>query len=86
MFYLQLTLLHTSYLLLSDCMCNADGSVDNSCDENGKCSCNANVAGEKCDQCAAGVVEFPSCDKCSPDHYDFPDCKGKQKQKYNKIH
>ena len=31
-------------------MCHAEGSVDNSCDDNGKCSCNNNVVGDKCDQ------------------------------------
>ena len=50
-------------------MCNADGSIDNSCDANGQCSCNTNVVGEKCDACAEGVVDFPSCDKCAENFY-----------------
>lgn len=50
-------------------MCNADGSEDNSCDENGKCFCNANVIGDKCEQCTAGFVEFPACDQCAAQHF-----------------
>ena len=50
-------------------MCNADGSVDNSCDENGRCSCNSNVIGEKCDKCAEGYATFPSCDACAEGYF-----------------
>ena len=59
-----------------DCMCNPEGSVGNSCDQNGKCSCNANVVGDKCDQCAAGFSEFPNCDKCDENFWGFPNCTG----------
>ena len=58
-------------------MCHAEGSVDNSCDDNGKCSCNSNVVGDKCDQCASGFVEFPNCDQCDAEHYGLPDCQRK---------
>ena len=61
-------------------MCHAEGSVDNSCDDNGKCSCNNNVVGDKCDQCADGADNFPTCDQCAAEHwiirwiFDLPDC------------
>ena len=59
-----------------DCMCNAEGSVDNSCNENGKCSCNDNITGEKCDQCAERYVEFPGCDQCAAEYFNYPNCEG----------
>ena len=58
-------------------MCHAEGSVDNSCDENGKCSCKENIVGEKCDKCADGYTEFPNCDQCTAEYYGYPDCTGK---------
>ena len=57
-------------------MCNAEGSEDNTCDENGKCFCNTNVVGDKCDQCNAGFVEFPACDQCAAEHFG-ENCQGK---------
>ena len=44
----------------SDCECNMDGSVDNSCDINtGKCTCKPNVSGDKCDESTEGYFGFP---------------------------
>ena len=62
--------------IFSDCLCHAEGAVDNSCDDNGKCSCNAHVEGEKCDKCFDGFAEFPNCDKCAAEHYGYPNCQG----------
>ena len=55
---LQNTSLKMSYF--SDCECNMDGSVDNSCDINtGKCTCKPNVSGDKCDESTEGYFGFP---------------------------
>ena len=50
--------LHSYFL---ECQCNGLGSTNASCDAEGKCTCNPNVAGDKCDQCAAGMFGFPNC-------------------------
>ena len=40
-------------IFFSECECNEDGSVNELCDEaSGKCTCNENVIGDKCTQCA----------------------------------
>ena len=57
----------TEFLIFcSECECNEDGSVDERCDDEGKCSCKSNVIGDK-------------CSKCQSDHYDYPRCEGKEK-------
>ena len=39
-----------------------DGSVDNSCtDDGGVCTCIANVSEDKCDVCTTGWYGFPTC-------------------------
>ena len=46
----------------SECQCDEDGSVNNSCtDDGGVCTCNANIIGIKCDTCETGWFGFPSC-------------------------
>ena len=46
----------------SECLCDMDGSVDNSCtDDGGVCTCIANVSGDKCDVCTIGWYGFPTC-------------------------
>ena len=45
----------------SACNCNAEGSSGITCDDNGVCSCNANIINEKCDACAPGFSNFPTC-------------------------
>ena len=53
-----------SYYVNLDCQCNADGSQDGNCNEEGKCTCKSeNIAGDKCDQCAEGysMNGFPAC-------------------------
>ena len=50
-------------IFFSECQCNEDGSVDTSCDDgSGKCSCNPNIVGDKCTQCAIEHFAFPTCD------------------------
>ena len=45
------------------CNCNTQGSNNgNTCDNNGVCSCKANVVNDKCDACAPGYGNFPACD------------------------
>ena len=39
------------------CNCDAGGSQHTACDDNGKCSCKAGYAGEKCDVCARGFYK-----------------------------
>ena len=31
----------------------------------GKCNCNQNVDGDKCDKCVDGYSEWPQCDQCA---------------------
>ena len=42
-------------------MCDEHGAVDDFCDENGKCNCNANFANDKCSECIPGFFGFPNC-------------------------
>ena len=59
-------LLFSEFLIFcSECECNEDGSVDERCDDEGKCSCKSNVIGDKCSE-------------CQPDHFDYPRCEGKE--------
>ena len=58
-------ILNISYLILfhfSACNCNTQGSFGNTCNDNGKCSCKANVINDKCDKCTAGYWNFPACE------------------------
>ena len=57
------------------CECKEDGSVDGRCDDNGKCSCNPNVCGDKCDKCCPGYDNYPACDKCANEYHSYPHCK-----------
>ena len=45
----------------SACNCNVDGSNGITCDDNGDCSCKANIINDKCDACNAGFFNFPTC-------------------------
>ena len=60
------------------CDCNPDGSVNHLCDDNGKCTCNEHVVGDKCDSCAEGYANFPDCDQCAALYYE-------EKRKHGKI-
>ena len=45
--------------IFAECFCNEDGSQSISCDDkDGKCICNPNVVGDKCDQCTFGCHDF----------------------------
>ena len=55
-------LIYLSLKISSECLCDVDGSVDNSCtDDGGVCTCIANVSGDKCDVCTTGWYGFPTC-------------------------
>jgi len=43
------------------CLCNVEGSLTELCDEDAKCSCKANIIGEKCDACQDDFYSFPLC-------------------------
>ena len=45
----------------SACNCNVEGSNGITCDDNGICSCKANIINDKCDACASGFFDFPAC-------------------------
>ena len=66
MFFSRFCNLTEFLIFCSECECNEDGSVDERCDDEGKCSCKSNVIGDKCSE-------------CQPDHYDYPRCEGKEK-------
>ena len=57
------------------CECKEDGSVDENCDINGKCSCKPNVCGDKCDKCCPGYNNYPDCDECAVEWWGYPTCK-----------
>ena len=47
----------------SVCNCNVEGSICFTCNDNGVCTCKANsIVNDKCDECAAGLFNFPTCD------------------------
>ena len=51
------------------CQCNQKGSKNNLCNKiSGDCDCQANVCGQKCDQCCKH-------------YFGFPDCKGSKKSR-----
>ena len=59
------------------CECNSDGSVNELCDDNGRCTCNEHVVGDKCDACAVGYGVFADCDHCVATYHGYPNCIGK---------
>ena len=54
---------HYSGRTCDSCGCNPKGSDSQQCYENGKCKhCKSNfIAGDKCDGCADGRINFPNC-------------------------
>ena len=52
-----------SYVYPPDCRaCDCkDGSVSNTCDNDGKCTCKAGFDGLKCDQCETYFFNYPNC-------------------------
>ena len=55
-----------SFVLISVCNCNVDGSIGTSCDANGICSCKVNYMNDKCDECNFGFLSLPMCDTGKP--------------------
>ena len=54
-----------------------EGSVNANCDDKGRCMCNENVEGDKCDKCKTGYGVFPACDQCIDGYHGYPNCIGK---------
>ena len=44
------------------CHCDEYGSVNDSCDETGACTCKADYGGKHCDNCREGMYGFPNCE------------------------
>ena len=44
------------------CVCNVEGSLSEQCNKDGKCTCKANIIGEKCDTCKDEFHSFPLCE------------------------
>ena len=53
--------LRNANVLISACDCNIYGSNVTTCDNNGICSCKANIMNDKCDACDSGFHNFPIC-------------------------
>ena len=50
-------------IILIECHCNEDGSVNANCDEaSGKCNCKEHIIGDKCTQCVEEFYGFPNCE------------------------
>ena len=47
--------------IITECKCSENGAVDNTCDDDGKCTCKEQVDGDKCDKCLQGHYNFPMC-------------------------
>uniref|UniRef100_A0A3B3TYU7 Laminin subunit gamma 2 n=1 Tax=Poecilia latipinna TaxID=48699 RepID=A0A3B3TYU7_9TELE len=48
-------------LSCTPCSCNPAGSVSNTCDSRGRCSCKDGVSGDKCDLCPDGPMGADGC-------------------------
>uniref|UniRef100_A0A3B5KS05 Laminin EGF-like domain-containing protein n=1 Tax=Xiphophorus couchianus TaxID=32473 RepID=A0A3B5KS05_9TELE len=48
-------------LSCTPCSCNPTGSVSNTCDSRGRCSCKEGVSGDKCDLCPDGPMGAEGC-------------------------
>lgn len=53
--------------LFTGCGCSAEGSVSQTCQQNGQCQCKENYTGTKCDSCRYGFYDYPRCIKCACD-------------------
>ncbi|XP_053203396.1 laminin-like protein epi-1 [Panonychus citri] len=49
------------------CACDPVGSVNQTCDSNGWCTCAPRFNGPKCNHCSAGYYNFPKCEACNCD-------------------
>ncbi|XP_023191049.1 laminin subunit gamma-2 [Xiphophorus maculatus] len=57
-------------LSCTPCNCNPTGSVSNTCDSRGRCSCKEGVSGDKCDLCPDGPMGAEGCRKRRQDRED----------------
>ena len=57
---MQCTQLPILMVSLTECECAKEGSTGQ-CDANGKCTCNENVAGDKCTECKENYFGYPNC-------------------------
>ncbi|XP_040002374.1 laminin subunit gamma-2 [Xiphias gladius] len=48
-------------LSCTPCSCNPTGSVSDTCDSRGRCSCKEGITGEKCDRCPDGPIGPNGC-------------------------
>ena len=79
---MQCTQLPILMVSLTECECAKEGSAGQ-CDANGKCTCNENVAGDKCTECQEFYYGYPNCQglcdwknlKITSSHFSVPDCK-----------
>lgn len=50
------------------CSCSTAGSVSSAChQQTGKCTCEPNYTGPKCDRCQPGHYGYPNCQRCDCD-------------------
>lgn len=48
------------------CICNSDGSISNTCDFSGQCTCKTGYEGVSCGECQQGYISLASgvCEAC----------------------
>uniref|UniRef100_A0A3B3VEF0 Laminin subunit gamma 2 n=1 Tax=Poecilia latipinna TaxID=48699 RepID=A0A3B3VEF0_9TELE len=56
-------------LSCTPCSCNPAGSVSNTCDSRGRCSCKDGVSGDKCDLCPDGPMGADGCRRSKTEKY-----------------
>ena len=47
--------------IISACGCHYAGATSTTCNDNGVCSCKANIIDAKCTVCKSGYYGFPDC-------------------------
>lgn len=58
--------LHCIFIYISACGCSTAGSRSEICDaDSGRCECQPNYQGLKCNRCAPGYYGFPACTACN---------------------
>ena len=63
-------------LFIKACNCHILGSLNDICNEKGKCTCKPFFTGEKCQKCLDNYAG-KNCDRCADTFYGYPDCKGR---------
>ena len=46
-----------------DCECHEEGSMNQTCVDDGVCTCKEGIEGDR-------------CSRCKPNHFNFPQCEG----------